>query len=297
MESAAQSRTFVDRPAAGANLVPSLGPVRPEVIALPVLRRSASLLKLLFSNHAIDLELASAVINLDPGLTFGILQLANRHLAAGDDCLWAAPLALVSAGRRSVEQLLHRAPTVEQAPTSDDKRLLQLISAAVTRASVAYLLARELGGTNPRKAFLAGLLFDLEKLAQAAFPTSGCGKLRSAMCRVLPADVLSATREKSHTSPDGTEDLLAAVVALAHKMLEIAGAHAPATLPLEELAQAQLGRVWMEIGHSRRVLLAWSGCNACQWVRDNLHRLDPWEFMSRLEGHRLWEQICKAYAR
>src|SRR5271167_4709965 len=64
---------------------------------LPVLARSAALLKLLLQDGAVDLELTASVIALDPGLALETLQAASLE-SHGEDQIWQLPLAVVAAG-------------------------------------------------------------------------------------------------------------------------------------------------------------------------------------------------------
>ena len=64
---------------------------------LPILARSAALLKLLLQDGTVDLELTNSVIALDPGLALGTLQAASLE-SQGEDEIWQLPLAVVAAG-------------------------------------------------------------------------------------------------------------------------------------------------------------------------------------------------------
>jgi hypothetical protein len=158
-----------------------------------LLSRSATLLRLLLQHDAIDLELASCVVAVDPGLTFAVLQLAN----AGNDPLaapvWQLPSALVAAGREPLQTLLHCSPRVESAGVVK-RRLTTLTCNAVVRAAIAQLLARELGCGNPKKAFLAGLLLEIPELVALSRPhrRTDRSRLLAAMVASLPGPVVNS---------------------------------------------------------------------------------------------------------
>ncbi len=82
-------------------------------VVLPLLTRSSGLLNLLFQDGTVDLELASSVVALDPGLAFGTLQLANRDRVGKSNPIWLFPLAVVAAGRDLMLQLVNQAPRIE----------------------------------------------------------------------------------------------------------------------------------------------------------------------------------------
>ena len=256
---------------------------RLPVVVLPVLTRSLSLLTLLLQDGAIDLELASSVVGLDPGLAFATLQLANRKRAEGSNPIWQLPLAVVEAGREALEQYLQRAPSLESVSHVARRRQLERLAAdAVVRACVAHLLARELGECNPRKAFLCGLLFELPVMAHSAHsPVCPAEALLPAMCRILPAGfVRAAMTGASEELPDG-EALVAAV------LLADAVVQAPAG-SLEELVASPRWNSWNETDAGQRKSLLQHGCDLAAWAAVSLHRMHPWEFMARLEGRNCW---------
>src|ERR1035441_7969629 len=91
MDSAARPATLDHRSSYADGLTLLRGPdcessVLP-LLCLPILTRSASLLNLLLQDGAVDLELTSSVVALDPGLAFTTLQLANRESREEDEVI------------------------------------------------------------------------------------------------------------------------------------------------------------------------------------------------------------------
>ena len=264
---------------------------RPSARLLPLLTRSVSLLTLLLQDGAVDLELASAVIGLDPGLAFGTLQLANRERAEGEDPIWQLPLAVVAAGREALQQLLQRAPKIECSGNAGKvSRLCKLVANATARASVAHLLARELGGVIPRKSYLSGLLFELPAIVRLAAPQFSQAVLLSSMCRTLPAAMVRAAMVGM--ADDGEEppsDPLLAIVLIADAVLGAEAEPFSQTAWLEELAASPLWHCWQATGAQQRNFLLGHCCEMARWAKARLHDMDPWEFMSRLERRNPWE--------
>ena len=257
-------------------------------LALPLLRRSVSLMSLLLQDGAVDLELAASVVGLDPGLAFGTLQLANRNREAGAKPIWQLPMAVVEAGREALECLVRCAPQIESCSSGQSRRKLRaLISAGVTRACVAHVLGRELGGCNPQKAYLAGLLFELPAMLQLVSNPGDIPKaaVLSAMRHCLPAGIVWEAIERAGEGNDGAHDPLAAIVLLAAGIVrsQIVGPS------LEELAASALWHSWTELNHDQRCSLLVRCHEIAGLAAANLHRMDPWEFMARLERRRPWE--------
>ena len=160
MDLAVRPRTPVSQSASCRNRERREALASSSVIMLPVLTRSVSLLRLLLRDSAIDLELASSVVGLDPGMSLGTLQLANARRHQGDDPIWQLPSAVVQAGRERLEHFILHAPTIESPGNSARRAQLEkVVEDAVVRACVAHGVTRELGQSNPRKAFLCALLF------------------------------------------------------------------------------------------------------------------------------------------
>ncbi len=264
---------------------------RPSAQLLPLLSRSVSLLTFLLQDGAVDLELAGAVIGLDPGLAFGTLQLANRDRAEGEDPIWQLPLAVVAAGREALQQLLQRAPRIEcSGNASRQTRLGKLVANAAARAAVAHLLARELGSSIPRKSYLSGLLFELPGIVRLAAPQASQAVLLSTMCHTLPAAMVRAAMvgmtEDEQEPPD---DPLLAIVLLADAVLGAEAEPSSQTASLEELAASPLWHCWQATGAEQRAYLLGHGCEMARWAKAGLHDMDPWEFMARLERRNPWE--------
>ena len=159
------ARVSIPTPPAGMPMCPEPSASDAPGFHLPILARSAALLQTLLQDAIIDLELASSVITLDPGLAYQVLRLANRNVPDDRDRIWQLPLAIVTAGRANLDELLDR--SVQLDPAGSRESVMQsLITEAVLRACLAHSLARELGSCSPRKCFLSGLLFDLPALVQ-----------------------------------------------------------------------------------------------------------------------------------
>jgi hypothetical protein len=244
-----------------------------------------SLLTLLLQDGAVDLDLASSVAGLDPGLAFGTLQAANRHREEGSEPIWQLPLAVVAAGREAVGQLVERAPRIEDCGHPGKQlRLRQLVTNAVVRGCVSYLLARELGGCQPRKAYVAGLLLEVPALARLASPETSQVALLSILCRTLPAAVVRAVMAaKSDRSEENTREPIVATALIAQTVLELHAAGAELDAWLQDLAGRPLWDCWKGTDARQRMALLSHGCGMAAWAAANLRNLDPWEFMARLE--------------
>ena len=251
---------------------------------LPVLPRSAVLLELLLEERAIDLELASSVVTLDPGLAFGVLQLANRDAGAAGKPIWQLPLALVAAGRVALRKLIACAPRLDSAESGHREiRLRELASDAVVRGSMAQILARKLGGCNPKQCFLAGLLFELPKLAALTRPGHDFRriKLSAAVKKSLAAAWKAATgaRQKRRA----LREPLAATTLIAQAILG-----EKAIVNSAELAADTSWDCWPDLPVEERRALLDRCSDVAQWAAANLYRLEPWDFLSRLERPEPW---------
>jgi HDOD domain len=272
--------------------VPSVEAALPPFV-LPLLTRSASLLALVLQDGAVDLELASSVVAIDPGLAFGTLQLANRDGESGADPVWQIPLAVVSAGREAMLQLIGRSARVESdfhARRAD--HLHQLFANAVARAAVAHFLARELGSGNPRKSYLAGLLRDLPALVKTTFAsqTISQAELLTTMCRSLPAAAVTAAVASPEAAGDAVAaDPVVAIVRIADSVLTAGNGGAADTSALEPLISGPLWRSWQAFDLGQRSCLLDRGCKVAKWSFAHVYKIDPWEFIARLESPRTWE--------
>ena len=258
------------------------GAFSPASFRLPVLARSATLLGLLLQERALDLELAASVVALDPGLAFGVLRLANASYHAPDEPVWQLSSALVAAGREELCDLLEHAPRLEALDDHGRRsRLVELRRRSVVRACVAHLLARELGCRNEKKCFLLGLLFHLSEMAALAHPQADSreGSGWAPMCD-LPV-LLGAAKE--HGS-DVAEPVLAAVLSAQALAVPKRGHSA------SELAELPAWHCWPRLSRQQRCVLL-DRCTALAvWAETNLDRLEPWDFLSRLERHNPWEK-------
>jgi len=252
---------------------------------LPVLTRSVVLLKLLLQNEAIDLELASSIVALDPGLAFAVLQLANLERDTRESPIWQIPSALVAAGQEALETLLDHAPRLESPTGRLKDRLSALAQKSVMRACVAHWLARELRGCDARQSFLCGLLLSVPRmvaLVHARCPDYRAG-LMAAMARSLPAVLVRASLAGRHAAGEGSKRPLATSLiaeALLGREQSAGGAAA---------AAVEAWNCWPEVDGNGRHALLESGSEMACWARANWLRLEPWELMSRLERRRPWE--------
>jgi len=271
----------------GPVLVPSdasIPPLAGPEFVLPVLTRSAGLLNVLLQDNAVDLDLASSVAALDPGLAFGILQLANAEFSDREP-VWQLPAAVVAAGREPLQQFIDCAPRVELRARPDPrKRLPRLAHDAVVLGCVAHLLARELGRCHPRKSFLGGLLLAVPEMAGFVVPQHDGYKPRllSVMCRSLPSGIVKAAM--ADPSDDAVEDdPLVATILLAQAVLREKADGASGEGGFAALADAPLWRCWPGVLTGQRVSLL-NCCSAvADWAGWNLYRTDPWEFMAKVE--------------
>lgn len=256
-------------------LAESSGPrpiLRPEFV-LPIMARSAVLLNLLLQDNAIDLGLASSVVALDAGLAFGVLQLANPVCGEGADPVWQLPAALVAAGRESLQDLLECAPRLE-AQSDRHGKDAALMRDSVVRACVAQLLARQLGKCNSKKAYLGGLLMDIPRMVAATrkMPDGYRARLLSIMCSSLPAALVRAAMTEVDEGA-GVSDPLMATILLAELQLR----------DTAELEASEFWGSWPDRSSEQRCCLLESCRDLSRWAGENVIRLDPWEFMVRLE--------------
>jgi hypothetical protein len=257
-------------------------------LLLPVLDRSAALLNLLLDDGTVDLELASAVVGLDPGLAFGTLQLANRDREDWKALIWELPLAVVAAGRARLQELLQRAPRITRpARTRNPLRSSDPVVNAVARASAARMLAKELGSCNPRKAFLSGLLFGLPDLARAASNSSNISHvtLLSAMCHTLPVGMVRAAMVGADFMDDEvSSDPLPAISLIAEALLQTPPGDSGGGATMERLANLRLWRSCGKTDIRQRRGLVEKSRDIASWSAGNLYRVDPWDFMDKLES-------------
>lgn len=261
----------------------------PEFL-VPILSRSAVLLNLLLQDDAIDLELASAVVALDPGLTFAVLQLANPSPCESDGLICELPQALVTVGREQLQQLVNGARRVgDMAAPGGGKQSSQLAQSSVVRACVGYSLSRTLGRSNPQQCFLGGLLLDLPKMVSLS-PTPVCAshaRLLSVMGRCLPSSIVKVIMANDNDIRGCSPT--AAIVFLANAC---APSNKPDSSPgpsLMDLAALYYWQGWPEVGSKDRFVLLQSIAELAKWAQASVYRLDPWEFLSRLERRRPWE--------
>jgi len=249
-----------------------------------VLSRSVASLRLLLEDDAVDLELASCIVALDPGLTFAVLQLANGGSSPFATPVWQLPSALVAVGREALQTLLQCAPRVES-PGMARRRLTTLARNAVVRASIAQLLARELGCCNPRKSFLSGLLLETPDLVGSSYPHTAIdrNRLLAVMLASLPAPVVNAAMARKHAMKNVPEPL--AAITMLSEVLRCKACNDVAS----DFVVAQYWCCWPEYTMIQRHALAERCAELALWAGENLYRLEPWDFLARLERRCPWE--------
>ncbi len=269
------------------------------LLCLPILTRSASLLKLLLQDGTVDLELTSSVVALDPGLAFMTLQLANRGRRDEDEAIWQFPLAVVAGGQYRLLQVVNRVPKTESSTSTKLRsQFRQLWVRSVVRACLARALSQQLGGGNPRQAFLAGLLFELPALVELTFPSNRAAQLRlqAASRESLPLEIDAAITQardlaQPHVYAEGRpQSSLAASILLAellagHLTLEAS----PKGGEASQLASHSAWKCWGETTQCQRHRLLDSCGALARWAAASAPTMNPWEFTARLERSRGWE--------
>jgi hypothetical protein len=288
----AETRTLDPEPVDGKAWLERDDIALPAVPLLPVVTRSVSLLTLLLQDSAVDLELASSVVGVDPGLAFGTLYLANRERKEDCDPIWQLPQAIVAAGREALELLLQRCPRIESwKDPAARARAGKLAEDAVVRACIMHFLARELGSANPRKSYLCGLLFEVPALAQLSSPPVSQTALLSMMCRTLPSGIVRAAVAKpTGNKEDGTSDPLVATALAADAVLRAKAATAESADSIRQLTDRPFWLCWKQADALQRAALLNRCGDVAEWARASLRGADPWAFMARLERCRPWEE-------
>jgi hypothetical protein len=269
------------------------------LLCLPILTRSASLLCLLLQDGAVDLELTSSVVALDPGLGFTALQLANRGRRDEDKAIWQFPLAVVAGGQHRLLQAVNQAPKVESYSSIRTRtELRQLWVRAVVRACLARVLSQQAGGGNPRQAFLGGLLFELPTLVELAFPCSRAAQLelQAASRESLPPEIDAAIAQarrhtRAHTyTEEQAQSSLSASLLLAELLLEcMAREPSQGSAKSRDLAASSVWHCWEETSQCQRHRLLDGCCALAKWAAANAPTMNPWEFIARLERSKGWE--------
>lgn len=279
------ARTSVETPPVGCGMPLPTEPYASSLldVQLPILTRSITYLRVLLQEGIVDLDLASSVIVLDPGLAYRVLQLANRDLPDDRDRIWQLPLAIVTAGRANIEDMLEQS-ALHESVDSDKWVLRSLVTEAVLRACLAHALARELAPCSPRKCFLSGLLFELPALVSLGVPArlDSHALLLSDMCHSLPVTIVRAALAE-FASQHGPTDPAVAVVSIAQELLLVRRLANPQLL-LDELADSWLWRAWPDMPVLQRSQLLQHCCGLAQWAAKNLYELNPWDFMTQLEN-------------
>ena len=255
------------------------------------------MLNLLLQDGTVDLELTSSVVALDPGLAFTTLQLANRERRGEDELIWQFPLAVVACGQLRLLQAVNQAPKIESCSSTKIRaQLRQLWVRSVVRSCLARVLSQQLGGVNPRQAFLAGLLFELPALVQLVFPSAPARHLglQTARCESLPPEIdaaITQARDLAQFDSNGQpQSPLAASILLAellvgHTMRESSSGHRKG----RELVSHSAWQCWEETSHRATPCAVGSLRQLARWATANAPGMNPWEFTARLERSKGWE--------
>jgi hypothetical protein len=269
------------------------------LLCLPVLTRLASPLTLLLQDGAVDLELTSSVVALDPGLAFTTLQLANRGCRDEGEAIWQFPLAVVAGGQQRLLQAINRAPKIESYCSGKiraESRRFWL--RAVVRACVARALNRQLGSGNVRQAFLAGLLLELPALVKLTSPSNlaALPELQAASRETLPLGINAAIGQARHHTRahtySGEQALgsLSASLRLAELLLgRTMSKSALSPAKAGDLAASLLWQHWEETSLRKRQMLLNDCCALAKWAAVNAPTMNPWEFTAKLERSKGWE--------
>jgi hypothetical protein len=246
---------------------------------------------LLLDDAAVDLELVSSVVALDPGLAFGTLQLASPEGLPADGTSWSLPLAVVAAGRERLQELVDCASLLAAGLTGETKAQLQpLFLGSARRACVAQFLGRELGKVHPEQCYLAGLLCDLPEMVTLTAPGDPAlaqVALRSALRRSVPAEVFAAIAEAPQSGERQPCSAIPAILRIASSMLEPTDGETPRQMA--RLAASPLWAPWNSTTLQHRILLLGRCCAVAAQAGAQVERLAPWEFANRLEQRRAWE--------
>ena len=260
------------------------------ILGLPILTRSAALLTLLLQDGTVDLELTSSVVALDPALAFGSLQLANLE-RNGEGEIWQLPLAVVAAGCDRLLAMVNGALKVEtNYDCATSERFRQLYLRCVQRACIAELVSNQLGNANPKRSYLAALLFGLPGTSSPTGPRIPALSVvvDSPWQGSLPESALCAVGSSAMAA--GKRNPMAASVLISAAVLELPNTDSAESFEsIQRLADSPLWESWSECPMRERQQLLRQGCKVAKWAAANAPRLSPWEFLTRLHRHKSWE--------
>ena len=257
------------------------------ILGLPILTRSAALLTLLLQDGTVDLELTSSVVALDPALAFGSLQLANLE-RNGEGEIWQLPLAVVAAGCDRLLAMVNGALKVEtNYDCATSERFRQLYLRCVQRACIAELVSNQLGNANPKRSYLAALLYGLPGTSS---PT-GLRNLAPSLAMGSSWQTTSAWYSGANSAMTaGERNPMAASVLISAAVLELPNTDSAESFEsIQRLADSPLWESWSEFPMRERQQLLRQGCKVAKWAAANAPRLSPWEFLTRLHRHKSWE--------
>jgi hypothetical protein len=206
---------------------------------------------------------------------------------------------VVAGGQHRLLQTVNQAPKIESySSTKIRAELRQLWVRAVVRACLARVLSQQVGGGNPRQAFLAGLLLELPALVELTFPSCPLSQLglQAAWRESLPPEIAAAigqARDCDHVhapSKDGPQSSLAASIRLAELLLGCTMHESSPRLGKgRELASNSVWQCWQETSLRQRHLLLDRCCELARWAAAHAPGMNPWEFTARLERSKGWE--------
>lgn len=260
------------------------------VAPAPILARSAALLILLLQDGTVDLELTSSVVALDPGLAWGTLQAASLESHDQDE-IWQLPLAVVASGCGWLLALADGAPKVESSfDCATSRKLRQLYLRCVQRACIAAMLTSVLGGADPKRSYVSGLLFGLpdglrlRDASNSERSTEWGGALHGVLADTVSTPVAASSARMARPTS------VAASVFVANQLLDLPEAGSVEHFHrARNLAESPLWESWDGCSLPQRFRLLEQGGTLGKWVAANAPRLSPWEFMARLHRHKSWE--------
>lgn len=137
---------------------------RGEAFQAPSLPQVALRLKTVFKGEETDLEAAAKIVALDPVISAKLVQVANSPLYLGAHPVATCHAALVRLGLNAAQNLV-LGIGMRQAYRSDDPRVNAALQAAwresVHISALCAVLAEKLGGAEPDRALLAGLVCEI----------------------------------------------------------------------------------------------------------------------------------------
>ena len=135
--------------------------LKSELPVVPAMARSLLRLELLLREPTLDLRAISNLIRSDLGLTIQTLRLVGADFDHSEDTPSRIQDSVVHLGQSA---LLLATPALRQGSTSNQAELAELWGHSRLVACWAERLAHTVGGLDPEKAYLGGLLHDIGSL-------------------------------------------------------------------------------------------------------------------------------------